>query len=347
LTKDPEEIEELISDYLIHLKDNRHLKAPSINLAKSAIIHFFKRNRIRLNKDWISGFIPTDENYRKDRPYTHDEILKLIEACPEDRIRVAIYLMSSTAMRVGALTYKTPEDKPATLEYRDLTLIPEHKLYKIDVYSRSKNHSYTTYCSIECAAMINRYLDYRRECGEIITETSPLIREQFDRSDSLAVSNPRKIMETTLTKILRLTIKKAGLQSTIAHTVKATHGFRKFAITTMVKAGVKDSYRRYLTGHAQVGQDASYVLPSDEDLLTEYLKCVDSLTISNERRLKKQIEVKDEIHSRDFKYLKRQSQLYQARAWEVLVEKGNLPKEARDELLQMVANLRNDPDENG
>ena len=153
-------------------------------------------------------------------------------------------------MRVGAITYKTSEDTTAALEYRDLTWIPEHKLYKIDVYSRSKDHRYITYCSSECASMINRYLDYRRRCGEVIRDTSPLIREQFDRTDNLAVSNPRKIMETTLTKTLRLAVKKAGLQDSLKQVVKATHGYRKFAISAMVKAGLKESYRRYLTGHA-------------------------------------------------------------------------------------------------
>jgi hypothetical protein len=39
--------------------------------------------------------------------------------------------------------------------------------------------------------------------------------------------------------------------------VKQTHGFRKFAITMMDKAGVKDTHRRYLTGHAQAAQDGS------------------------------------------------------------------------------------------
>ena len=133
--------------------------------------------------------------------------------------------------------------------------------------------------------MINRYLDYRRECGEIIKETSPLIREQFDPTDKLQVSNPRKILETTLTKVLRVVAKKALINDALVHKVKLTHGYRKFAITTMVAAGVKDTHRRYLTGHAQVGQDASYVLPSEQDLLTEYVKAIPLLTIDPSQRL--------------------------------------------------------------
>ena len=55
-------------------------------------------------------------------------------------------------------------------------------------------------------------------------------------------------METTLTKIIRVAILKAGLKHVLAHEVKQTHGFRKFAITMMNKSGILDTHRRYLTG---------------------------------------------------------------------------------------------------
>jgi hypothetical protein len=290
LETEPVQIEERIAEFLEHLKEKKHLKAASINLAKAALVHFFKRNRIRLNKDWISGYVPAEEGYKQDRPYTGEEIQHILDACSEDRIRVAIYLMASTSMRVGAIAHRVKEDMASVLEFGDLIWNSEYKIYKIMVYNRSKGGRYPTYCTPECARMIRKYLDYRRECGETITETSPLIREQFDPTDKLAISYPRKIQETTLTKVLRVVVKKAGLKDTLAHSVKLTHGYRKFAITMMNQAGVKDTHRRYLTGHAQVGQDASYVLPSDEDLLAEYVKAIPLLTIDPKARLQNKVE---------------------------------------------------------
>jgi integrase len=272
--RESQELEELISDFLVYLKKQKHLKAASINLAKSAIVHFFKINRVKLDKDWISGYVPAEESYKEDEPYTHDQIQKLLDACSEDRIRVAVLLMVSTSMRVGALAYKTQEDKASVLEVGDLEWLPPADAaekvggrYKIFVYNRSKSGRYLTYCSHECAMMIKRYLEYRRECGEVISGTSPLIREQFDPSDKLAISQPRKITQSSLAKTITKALKKARLKTT--HKVKQTHGFRKFAITMVDQAGVKDSHRRYLTGHAQVGQDGSYVLPTQEALLAE------------------------------------------------------------------------------
>ena len=146
-----------------------------------------------MNKDWISGFVPAEEGYRQDRHYTHDEIKKIIDACPEDRIKVAIHLMASTAMRVGSLTYTQREDMPLILEYGDLTWLPDHQKYMIIVYNKSKEDRYPTYCTRECALVINKYLDYRRKAGEVITETSPIIREQFDPKDKLAVRSLKKV----------------------------------------------------------------------------------------------------------------------------------------------------------
>jgi site-specific recombinase XerD len=255
-----------IAEYLEHLKEHKPLKASSINLAKSAIVHFFKRNRIKLNKDWISGYVPAEEGYKQDRPYTREEIQRLLGASPANRVRAAISLMTSTSMRVGAITHRVKEDMASVLEFGDYTWILEYKIYEIMVYNRSKGGCYPTYCTPECARMINKYLGYRRECGEIITETSPLIREQFDPTDKLAISHPRTILETTLTKILRAVVMKAGLKDVIAHR-ELTHGFSKFAITAMVEAGVKEPHRRYLSGHAQGGQDGSYVLLNEQALV--------------------------------------------------------------------------------
>jgi len=83
----------------------------------------------------------------------------------------------------------------------------------------------------------------------------------------------------------------------------------------------------------------------EQEVLQDYLKAIDALTISQEPRLRKQLEISDEIHSRDIEYLKRKSELYDARAWEVLAENANLNKEVRDELLKHVARLRNGPEE--
>jgi protein-tyrosine-phosphatase len=52
---------------------------------------------------------------------------------------------------------------------------------------------------------------------------------------------------------------------------------------------VDKTIREMLVGH-NTGLNKSYYKPQDEEILQEYLKAIDSLTINNENKLKKQIE---------------------------------------------------------
>ncbi len=165
-----------------------------------------------MDKDWISGYITADEEYKQRRGYTHEEIKQLLDACSEDRIRVAILLMCSAGLRVGAIVYTSKEEYSSTLEFGDLEERPEYGgRYKVWVYNRSKTERYWTICSCECTTMIKKYRDYRRDSGEIIKENSPLIQEQFDTDDKWAVTHPRKISLVDLNRILKLVINKSGI----------------------------------------------------------------------------------------------------------------------------------------
>jgi len=89
LKQDPQDVEELIIEYLTeYLVKQRHLKyssITSITLHKAAILHFFIINRITLNKDWISKLVRSDTDSsnhiggeQEDRAYTDEEIQKLL-----------------------------------------------------------------------------------------------------------------------------------------------------------------------------------------------------------------------------------------------------------------------------
>jgi integrase len=60
-------------------------------------------NDVVLNTKKIKRFLPNDEgHYNQDRPYSTDEIVKILDKC-DIRSRVIILLMTSTGMRIGAL----------------------------------------------------------------------------------------------------------------------------------------------------------------------------------------------------------------------------------------------------
>jgi hypothetical protein len=81
--------------------------------------------------------------------------------------------------------------------------------------------------------------------------------------------------------------------------IARAHGFRKFATTNMVRAKVSAEAREMLLGHS-IGLNKAYYRPGEDEILQEYLKAVDLLTINEENRLKTEnIKLKNETSKID------------------------------------------------
>jgi hypothetical protein len=84
---------------------------------------------------------------------------------------------------------------------------------------------------------------------------------------------------------------------TIDHTkynrkdVKLSHGFRKFFETMLVNAKLHETIIRKLTGHSPNNNLTQlYSKQTEEEMLAEYEKAIDLLTIDPANRLRKKVE---------------------------------------------------------
>ena len=294
--QDSRALQQKIIDYVGFLKRERKLGANAINLYLSPIMHFYAMNDITLNRKKIGRYVP--ENIRKhtDRTYTREEITRLLEFC-DLRDRSIVLLFASTGIRIGGI----PD-----LRLEHLTKIEKYSLYQITVY-QGYSEEYITFCTPECRNAIDNYLNYRERCGEDLTPKSPLFREQFDVNDLEQIRKKAKtIVENTITKMLGKKLHLAGIiqieqlkegedPTKKRKAVMRSHGFRKFVNTTMINCRIDSSIRNKLLGHS-IALDKSYWRPQVNDLLQEYLKCVDALTINEEYKLKKKIvEYEDKL----------------------------------------------------
>jgi hypothetical protein len=75
----------------------------------------------------------------------------------------------------------------------------------------------------------------------------------------------------------------------IRKAVPIAHGFRKSFTTFALNSKMDIVKRRMLEGHS-VGIDEHYAKPSESDLMEEYEKAIDALTINPENRLKRRVE---------------------------------------------------------
>jgi integrase len=272
-SQSPRHVEAKIVNHIKRLSDEG-LKHGSIKTNCYSIFHFFEMNDVILNKRKIIRFLPLNEGTREDRAYTHQEIHDIL-AQTDERTRVIILLMASAGMRIGAaLSY---------IQVGDLTKIEEYNLYRSKVYANSPKDRYYTFCTPECAAAIDSYLEYRQRFGETpIKSQAPLIREQFNTRlrDPFRIANPKMLTENAITTEIKTILKHSGGRE---KNVKQSHGFRKFAVKRMIKANVDYSTREYLVGHRfSRGLDYNYDRTTEEDRMQEHLKAVDLHTINSE-----------------------------------------------------------------
>jgi hypothetical protein len=170
--------------------------------------------------------------------------------------------------------------------------------------SRLSNDEYRGYCTPEAKKAIDDYLRWRKQCGERITDNSPLFRKEFSRRDDIGLANAEPITKASINHIVvelldRSAVRPKGRMTpeelqrglnTKRTEIQMNHAFRKFTISNMIRARLEPNARRLLVGQVLEGMDSHYDRREQEELLEQYYGAIDFLTISNEFRLKQEVE---------------------------------------------------------
>ena len=223
-----------------------------------------------------------------------------------ERDKVIVLLMASVGIRIGALP---------TITIGDLTKVhppgyaEDAYIYKIAIYPK-ESEEYYSFCTFETTNAIDRYLEYRQQNGEELTPKAPLIRKHFRSgvsykkggkrlSDNARYSEIKDIVVAykTFNNIMDRIVQRAGLRTAQIkkkrelHEVMASHGFRKFCVTQMVKARLEYNIREFLVGHRRTtGLDRHFDRTDESDRLKEWTKAMELLTISRENKLLRQAQ---------------------------------------------------------
>jgi integrase len=291
------EIEQKIISYIVHMVKNK-LATGTIDTFCGAIFTFYEMNDvIAINKKKIKRYIPEKQKKFRDRSYTREEIAKLLNTS-DLRFRAIVLTLSSTGIRIGALSI---------LKLRDIRKV--NSTYRFTIYDNTKDEYFTS-CTPECAEGIDQYLDFRKRMGEPLNPDSPLIREEFDINNLGRIVNPKHMTVRGLISFLRSNSIKAGIRvpetltegkRVVRKSIMLCHGFRKFTDTQMIESRMDGLKKEMMLGH-DIGLEKSYYRPKDEDVLAEYDKAINNLTINEENRLKSKVE-KLEVEKLQFERL--------------------------------------------
>ena len=158
-------------------------------------------------------------------------------------------------------------------------------------------------------------MSYRQECGENITQESWILRNIWDRNKGAKrkpgiINKPRKLQVQGVKRIMETALWTQGLRHKLdpgkrRHEFQADHGFRKLFKTRCELAGMMPINIEILMGHS-VGISDSYYRATEKEILDDYLKAIDFLTITKEQELNKKVNLLITDHSNKEKEIKAQ-----------------------------------------
>ena len=140
-------------------------------------------------------------------------------------------------------------------------------------------------------------MDFRKKSGEAINPDSWVMRNLWDNRVTKGkgwVTIPKKLKPSGVKALVENAIWTQGLRTKLPpgkrrHEFQADHGFRKY-FKTHAEQVMKPINVEILMSHS-TGVSDSYYRPVEKDLLEDYMKAIDILTINNDKvTLQKQVE---------------------------------------------------------
>ena len=204
--------------------------------------------------------------------------------------------MASGGFRLGAWDY---------LRWKHVSPITNEKgeaiAAKLLVYA-DEPEEYYTFITPEAYSALKDWMDFRDSYGEKITGDSWLMRDLWQTTNmnygakwGLA-TNPKKLQSIAIKRLLDRALWEQGIRHTLPvgvkrHEWKEAHGYRKF-YKSHAEQVMRPINVEVTMGH-DLGVSESYWRPTDREILEDYLKAVDLLTINSDKFiLQKQVLIK-------------------------------------------------------
>ena len=306
-----------IISFINHYKkkiENKEISSTTLTDYFNAIQSFYEANDLHLNWKRIRAGLPEPRSRANDRAPILDEIRKLCQHS-DRRVRAIVYVMCSSGTRVGTwehlkwkhvipitsaeyLRWKKRQEIQST-GHSNIVISSEKEeqekiiAAKLVVYA-DEPEQYYSFITPEAYYELLDYREYRASFGEKITGESWLIRDlwkttnvKYGAKRALA-TNRKRLSQGAIKRLLSRAIWQQGLRQPLQqgirrHEFKTTHSFRKY-FKTHAENFMRPLHVELLMGH-DIGVSGSYLRPTEHEMLDDYLKAVDGLTISTNQKV--------------------------------------------------------------
>ena len=237
----------------------------------------------------ITRGLPKGKKYADDRIPTIQEIRKVVDY-PDRRIKAIVYTMASSGIRIGAWDYLHWS------HIRPIERNGEIVAAKLIVHAE-EDEEYFTFISPEALRAVKDWMNYRESSGELINDESWVMRDLWDTRVAQGrglVTCPKKLTSLGVKRLMERAIWAQGLRKKLEpgkkrHPYQANHSLRKWFKTRFEIAGMKPINVEKLMNHS-TGISDSYYRATESELLEDYLKAVETLTINDDKlTLQKQV----------------------------------------------------------
>lgn len=268
--------------------ENKEITAATLRNYVKSIKLFCEMSDIPLPWKRITRGFPKSRRYANDRAPTLHEVQKVMDY-PDRRIRPIVSLMASSGVRIGAWDY---------MRWRNIGPIERDGRVvaaKLNVYAGEEDE-YFTFLTPEAYQELEKWRKFRENSGEKMTQSSWVMRDLWNAKEGYThglVSVPKRLRVSGIKSLIEEALWTGGIRkklepNTKRHEFQAAHGFRKWFKTRCELAGMKSINIEILMGHS-IGISDSYYRATESEVLDDYLKAVDCLTISNENKLQKKV----------------------------------------------------------
>ena len=272
-TKD---FKEKMEDYVIMLKNQNKSNSYIRNITFGLQSLFEANDRDDINWKKIRRLAGGLAKPKDTRPYTTEEIKRMLSVTKSLRNRALILFFSSSGVRRGAIP---------NLKLKDLKQMT-HGCLSVTVYS-GEPEQYITFINKEASEALGHYHDQRKRDGEILTSESLVFASTWKENKG------KPLNETTISLLIRRIKHLAGLDTEDLPNL-LVHAFRRrFNTILKLKESANPTIIERLMGHDQ-GLDNSYFQPTEEQLFKEYVKGMTDLSIDDNERLLAEREIMQE-----------------------------------------------------
>ena len=260
--------------------ENREISSATLRNFVKAIKLFCEMTDLDLKWKKITRGLPRTRRYADDRAPTLDEIQKISEY-PDRRIKALVYTMASSGIRLSAWEYlQWGHIKP--IEQNGELVAAKVIVYPGDV------EEYFTFITAEAYHELKKWIDYRKNAGEDINGKSWVMRWKWDTKKGHnrgLITAPRKLETIGIKRLVNdalwaQNVRNKSQLNGRRYEFQADHGFRKWFKTRCELAGMKSINIEILMGHS-IGISDSYYRITEVELLAEYLKAMELLTINS------------------------------------------------------------------